>query len=99
MIGLAVGVVLLSTGYGVGRSRPVRRVVDWAHWQAIGKRPTGTRYAAMWAILSAENIAWVVSHPVAAARAWRRRNDPPPPRGPAPQVNTHWPAGRRDAGE
>lgn len=87
----------LVAGYGIGRVRPVRRVGDWANWQAYGTRPTGLRYAAMWAVLSAENITWLICHPVQGAKAWKHRNDPPPPRSPALQINPKWAADRRAA--
>lgn len=71
-------VALLAIGYAVGRLRPARRVSDWANWHRYGKRPTGLRYAAVWTVLSAENIAWLVAHPVQGRRAWKQRNDSPP---------------------
>lgn len=83
---LLAAVVLLASGYVLGRWRPARRASDWAHWQWLGKRPTVPRYWAMWTVLSAENIGWLIAHPVKGARAWRHRNDPPPPRSPAIEV-------------
>jgi hypothetical protein len=69
----------LAAGYGIGRYRPARRASNWANWQRYGTRPTGARYAAMYAVLSAENISWLLTHPVRGWHAWQHRNDPPPP--------------------
>ncbi|NUS25078.1 MAG: hypothetical protein HOV92_12760 [Streptomyces sp.] len=83
---LAAAAALLAAGYGIGRYRPAHRASDWANWQRWGKRPTGLRYAAVFVLLSAENLGWTITHPAQAARAWKHRNDPPPPRSPAPEV-------------
>ncbi|KPC69100.1 hypothetical protein ADL27_54955 [Streptomyces sp. NRRL F-6602] len=77
---------LLAAGYAVGRYRPARRASDWAHWHRYGDRPTGARHAAVWTILSAENLGWLAVHPRQGWQAWKRRNDPPPPRSPAVRV-------------
>jgi hypothetical protein len=82
---------LLAAGYALGRYRPAQRASDWANRQRYGHRPTGLRYAAMWTLLSAENLGWLLAHPRQGWHAWRHRNDPPPPRSPAVQVR------RRDA--
>jgi hypothetical protein len=76
----------LLVGYAVGRFQPARRVSDWAHWHRYGKRPTGLRYAAVWTVLSAENIGWLIAHPVQGVHAWKHRNDPPPPNSPPIEV-------------
>lgn len=83
---VAAGVALLAAGYTLGRLQPARRVSDWAHWHRYGKRPAGLRYAAVWTILSAENIGWLITHPVQGRQAWKRRNDPPPPKSPPVQI-------------
>lgn len=93
---VAAAVGLLAAGYGIGRSRPAHRACEWASWQTYGQRPTGLRYAAVWAVLSAENLIWLACHPVQGARAWKHRNDPPPPRQPAVQINPNWVAERRE---
>lgn len=82
---LAAGVALLSVGYALGRIRPARRASDWANWQRYG-RPTGLRWWAAWTVLSAENIGWLIAHPIQGAHAWRHRNDPPPSLAPAPKI-------------
>lgn len=81
----AAALGLLAVGYAIGRLRPARRVSDWANWEKYGTS-TGLRYAAMWTILSAENIGWLITHPVQGWHAWKHRNDPPPPREPAPEI-------------
>lgn len=82
----------LAAGYGLGRWKPLHRASDWANWQRYGKRPTGHRYWAMWTVLSAENIGWLITHPVQGAHAWRHRHDPPPPRSPAVTITPRDPA-------
>jgi len=69
-------VAALAVGYVLGRARPLRRISDWANWQKYG-HPTGLRYAAVWTVLSAENIGWLLAHPVRGWHAWQHRNDPP----------------------
>ncbi|MFD3827680.1 hypothetical protein [Streptomyces sp. NPDC058621] len=66
--------VAAAVGYLTGRTRPARRVSDWAHWQT---RPTGLRLAAVWTIRTAEDLSWIATHPRQAWRSWRTRNDPP----------------------
>jgi hypothetical protein len=82
VIWLAI-VAALAAGYLLGRWRPVHRALDWANWQKYGSKPTGLRYAAVFVLLSAENIGWLLAHPVQGWHAWKHRNDPPPPRSPA----------------
>ena len=67
----------LAAGYVIGRYRPAHRASDWANWQSYGKRPTGARYWAMYAVLSAETIGWLTAHPVQGWDAWKHRNAPP----------------------
>ncbi|MEU6979622.1 hypothetical protein [Streptomyces sp. NPDC046371] len=86
MLTTTIGVAALTAGYVLGRARLGHRASDWANWQRYGARPTGLRYAAVWTVLSAENIAWLLTHPIKGWRAWQHRNDPPPPRSPAPQL-------------
>lgn len=86
MTALAV-LAALAAGYGIGRYRPAHRTSDWAYRQRWAKhRPTGARYAAMYAVNSAENIGWLLTHPVRGWRAWQHRNDPPPPLGPPVRI-------------
>lgn len=79
---MLTALVFLAVGYAIGRWQPYRRASDWAHWQRHSPRPTGPRLWATWTVLSAENIAWLLTHPVRGVHAWRHRNDPPP-RSPA----------------
>lgn len=81
----------LAVGYLLGRARLGHRASDWANWQRYGKRPTGLRFAAMWTVLSAENIGWLLAHPVKGWHAWKHRNDPPPPRSPAVEIGPRIP--------
>lgn len=83
----AAALGLLAAGYALGRYRPAHRASDWAHWHRFGDRPTGVRYAAVWTILSAEAIGWLVVHPRQGWQAWKNRNDPPPPLSPAVRIN------------
>ena len=79
-------IVALAVGYLLGRARLGHRVSQWAAWWSVGTRPTGLRFAAMWTVLSAENIGWLIAHPIKGWHAWQHRNDPPPPRSPAVQI-------------
>jgi hypothetical protein len=85
---IAAAAAVLAAGYGIGRYRPAHRASEWAAWQSVGTRPArhSARWWAMFTVLSAENIGWLIAHPVKGARAWKHRNDPPPPRSPAPEI-------------
>ncbi|MEU8623258.1 hypothetical protein [Streptomyces sp. NPDC048669] len=85
MITLATLAALVA-GYGLGRYRPAHRTSDWANWQRYGKRPSGARYWATFIVLSAENIGWLITHPVKGWAAWQHRNDPPPPLSPPVRI-------------
>lgn len=79
-----IALAALAVGYALGRARLGHRASQWAAWESVRtRRPTGLRYAAMWMVLSAENIGWLIAHPVQGWHAWQHRNDPPPPRSPA----------------
>lgn len=95
MIWLAL-TAALTVGYALGRARLGHRASQWAAWQSIGKRPTGWRYAATWTVLSAENIGWLLVHPVQGWHAWQHRNDPPPPKGPPLRYDPDWAAKRHE---
>jgi hypothetical protein len=56
-----------------------------------------TRWWAMFVVLSVENLVWLAAHPVQGWDAWKHRNDPPPPRSPAPTFDPDWAAKRRAA--
>lgn len=77
----------LAAGYGLGRYRPAHRASDWAGRQRYS-RPTGARYWAMYAVLSTENIGWLIAHPVRGWHAWQHRTDPPPPLSPPVRIRT-----------
>ncbi|MCX4232073.1 hypothetical protein [Streptomyces ortus] len=97
ILNLLYAAVLLAAGFALGRARLGHRASDWAHWQTTGTPPDRrtARWWAVFAVLSAENLAWIVAHPVQARHAWRHRNDPPPPRGPAPKIDPNWAENRR----
>lgn len=88
LIVTAAGLALLAAGYVIGRYRPVHRAFDWANWQKYDS--TLRRHSARWwavvAALSADNLAWLIAHPVQGWSAWKHRNDPPPPRSPAVKI-------------
>ena len=86
MIWLAT-ITALTAGYAIGRIKPLHRALDWANWQRYGRRPTGLRYAAVFTLLSVENLTWLIIHPVQGWHAWKHRNDPPPPLSPALTFN------------
>jgi hypothetical protein len=83
---------LLVAGYALSRLRPANRASDWANWRTYGNF-TSLRFAAVWLVLTTENVTLIVTHPVRCWRAWKRRNDPPPGRSPAMEI----PRVRRDA--
>jgi hypothetical protein len=83
LLALCAAVVI---GYLLGRWRPMNRASDWANWQSYC-HPKGLRRAAVWTLLSAENIAGLATHPVQGWHAWKHRNDPPPRRSPAVAVH------------
>jgi hypothetical protein len=84
----------LAAGYLLGRLRPIYRAVRWANWEACGSRPTGIRLPVVWALLTAENLAVIATHPVGSWHAWQHRHDPPLTRSPAPQFDPNWAATR-----
>lgn len=91
MTALAV-LAALAAGYGLGRYRPAHRTSDWAYRQMWAKhRPTGLRYWAMYTVNSAENIGWLITHPVQGWDAWKHRNDPPTPPSPPVRIRTRPP--------
>jgi uncharacterized membrane-anchored protein len=89
-------VVALAVGFALGRARLGHRASQWAAWQSVGTLPARRtiRFWAMFTVLSAENIGWLIAHPVKAWRAWQQRNDPPPPRSPALKFDPDWAAKR-----
>lgn len=93
-----VACVALVLGYTLGRLRPARRASDWAARESY-RHPIGARRAAVWLLLSAENIALLATHPVRGWHAWQHRNDPPPKRSPAPAYDPNWAANRHTTPE
>lgn len=84
----AAALGLLAAGYAIGRYRPARRAFDWANWEKYDRsmRRHSARWWAVCTVLSMENLAWFIAHPVQGWHAWQHRNDPPPPRSPAVQI-------------
>ncbi|MGX9921768.1 hypothetical protein ACWIG4_18160 [Streptomyces sp. NPDC002248] len=82
---LLLAALVLAAGYGLGRWRPAHRLDDWAVWQRFGPL-TGWRRRAVWVVSSVGNLTWIAAHPRRSVHAWRHRNDPPPPRAPAPTI-------------
>jgi hypothetical protein len=97
-VALAAG---LAAGYVTGRVQPARRVSDWANWKKYDSqlRSHRARWWAVFVVLSAENLIWLLIHPVQGWHAWKHRNDPPPPRSPAPTFDPDWAAKRRAASQ
>lgn len=92
---------LLAAGYALGRYQPARRTSDWANWQKYDQsiRPHSARWWAAFVVLSAENLSRLLLHPRQGWNAWKHRNDPPPPRSPAPRYDPDWAAKRRAASQ
>lgn len=83
----------LLAGYGIGRWRPAHRASDWAHWLAYRTTAVTRRDWRWWLaqpVYAAEIARMLLLRPRATVRAWRHRNDPPPPRGPAPVLDPEW---------
>jgi hypothetical protein len=82
---------ILAAGYALGRARLGHRASDWANWQRHDRtmRRHSIRWWARWTVLSAENIGWLIAHPVQGWHAWKHRNDPPPSRSPAPKIRSY----------
>ena len=80
---------LLAVGYALGRARLGHRASQWAAWQLVGKRPTGPRWWLGYTVRSAENIGWLLAHPVQGVHAFKHRNDPPPQRSPAMKIRRY----------
>ena len=93
----ATAAVALPAGYLLGRYQPLRRVSDWVNWQKYDQsmHRHSARWWAVFVVLSVENLVWLIGHPVQGWDAWKHRNDPPPPRSPAPKIDPDWAAKRR----
>ena len=82
-------VAALAVGYLLGRARPAARASSWAHWLFFGTDLPSRRQPVWWvaqAVFLCEIAVMLVTRPRGFARAWRHRNDPPPPRSPAPEI-------------
>lgn len=96
MIWLVITTAAL-TGYAIGHYRPGHRMSDWAAWQSAGKQPArhSIRWWAVFTVLSVDTACWLITHPAQGWNAWKHRNDPPPPRSPAPTFDPDWVEKRR----
>ena len=84
----AIVLLALALGYLLGRARLGHRASDWAHWLMYGRRLTRRDWQ-WWAaqpVFAVEIAAILIAHPRRTIHNWRHRNDPPPPRSPAPQI-------------
>jgi hypothetical protein len=88
---------VLAVGYTLGRARLGHRASQWANRRQYDQtiRRHSACWWARWLVLSTENIGWLIAHPVQGWHAWQHRNDPPPPRSPAPQFDPDWVEKRR----
>lgn len=85
----ATVVAALAAGYILGRARLGHRASDWAHWLTYRTTPITRQDWRWWAaqpVFAVEIAALFAAHPIRTAKAWKHRNDPPPPRSPAPQI-------------
>lgn len=91
---------LLAAGYILGRLKPCARASSWAHWLFFGTRRPTRRQTLWWlaqAVFLCEIIVLLATRPRATVHAWKHRNDPPPPRSPAPRIDPDWAEKRRAA--
>lgn len=93
MTAIVVALGGILAGYLIGRWRPAHRASDWAH-RLMYRTPRVTRRDWRWwlaqPVYAAEIARMLLLRPRATVRAWRHRNDPPPPRGPAPAFDPDW---------
>ncbi|MCY0960832.1 hypothetical protein [Streptomyces sp. H27-H5] len=93
MTALLLAVALLA-GYLIGRTRPARRVSDWAD-RLTWRRPAVTRREWRWwaaqPVYACQIAVLLATQPRETVRAWQTRNDPPPPRSPAVKLVSPWP--------
>lgn len=89
---LAIG---FTAGYTARIIRPLHRIDTWARDQEYRRArdlrdgTAGRRRPGWWAaqaVFAVEIGAALVIRPRATVHAWRHRNDPPPPRSPAPKI-------------
>ncbi|MER8233509.1 hypothetical protein [Streptomyces sp. NPDC094049] len=86
---IVVALLALALGYLLGRLRLGHRASDWAHWLTYRRTPITRREWRWWAaqpVFAVEIAYLITTRPRRTWQAWITRNDPPPPRGPAPQL-------------
>ncbi|MFM9780422.1 hypothetical protein [Streptomyces scabiei] len=96
----AAAVTLLAAGYALGRLRPCARASSWAHWLFYGSSRPTRREARWWlaqVVFLGEIVVLLATRPRHTLHVWKHRNDPPPPRGPAPRIDPNWAENRRAA--
>lgn len=89
-------VAALAVGYALGRVRPAARASSWAHWLMYDRSVT-RRHPRWWlaqGVFLAEIVVLLTTQPRQTIHAWKHRNDPPPPRSPAPVIDPDWVAKR-----
>ncbi|MFC7817602.1 hypothetical protein ACFUTR_23510 [Streptomyces sp. NPDC057367] len=102
MITVLAALALLAVGYTAGRLKPCARASSWAHWLFVGTTRPGRRDPRWWlaqVVFLGEIAVLLATRPRQTLHAWKHRNDPPPPRGPAPKIDPDWAAKRRAATE
>jgi hypothetical protein len=87
-------VAALAAGYLLGRLRPFDRLDTWV-WHQFTFGSTWFDTKPRQAVLLAVHA---LVRPAATLDIWRHRHDPPPGRGPAPQI-ADWATTRTDPGE
>lgn len=88
---LGTSAACLLVGYLLGRVRPWDRLDTWV-WRRMTFGGPWTQskwqcYLTFW--------VHAAVRPVQTWHAWQHRNDPPPPRSPAPKIEPDWAAKRR----
>ncbi|MBT2467811.1 hypothetical protein J7E97_07975 [Streptomyces sp. ISL-66] len=84
-------VAALVIGYILGLWQPARRLTEWADRLVWQQPPVGRRSWRWWAaqpVYAVQILLLLVTQPVTTVQAWRTRNDPPPPRSPAPRIRS-----------
>lgn len=95
-------VVAVVVSYLAGRARPARGISDWASrlaWRTPGATRREWRWWAAQPVYACQIAVLLTTRPRETVRAWQTRNDPPPPRSPAPRLVRPWPPAPTDEAE
>ncbi|MFD7980240.1 hypothetical protein [Streptomyces sp. NPDC059071] len=84
MLTAALYAAVLAAGYVLGRVRPWGRLDTWV-WRRFAFMGSWTQSKPQICLTIA---AHVLVRPRRSYKIWRRRNDPPEPRSPAPQFSS-----------